>query len=622
MAEETKRTLKNKLNIIIRRNTAVLLLWIVVTIVLYLTSMYDYLLFHSIAEVFSIVIAFAIFILAWNSRHIIDNYYLLFLGISYLFIGGIDFLHMLAYRGIGVFPADNGNLATQLWISARYLQAVSLLIAPIFTHRKLRARLAITVYSAVTGILISTIFFWSIFPEAFSNDTGLTPFKIISEYIISIMLLYAVWWIFRHQNMFDSRVRKFIIASIIVTIGSEMAFTLYTDVYGLLNMIGHLLKIIAFFLIYKALVETGLKSPYELLFRNLKQSENALLRSQEDLKHAQSVAMIGNWRLDVHRKLFAWSEETYRIFGIPIDTAVTYEKYLDRVHPEDREYVDIELNTAPQSEGYNVEYRIVVDDRVKWVREIAELEFDEQGVFQGKFGTSQDITDLKNVEKMKDEFLGLVSHELRTPLTIIIGSLRSAMSKGISPEDKQELLQNASEGTESLAEILENMLELSRYQANRLQLALRKVNIPFITAKVIEKLDKQGITQTITTEFPVDLPHVNADPVRLERVLHNLIENAAKYSPGNSTIEVSCRVDNEFITTDITDHGEGISKEEQEKLFELFQRLQKTRETTSGIGLGLVVCKRLIEAHGGWINVQSKTGKGSTFSFGLPISHD
>jgi len=196
------------------------------------------------------------------------------------------------------------------------------------------------------------------------------------------------------------------------------------------------------------------------------------------------------------------------------------------------------------------------------------------------------------------------------------------MSDGISPKDLRELLQNAAEGTESLAEILENMLELSRYQANRLQLELRRVNVPTITAKVIKKLEQQGITQAITTEFPIDLPHVNADKVRLERVLYNLIENAAKYSPANSTIEVSCRVDNDFLTTDVIDHGEGLSQEDQDKLFESFRRLKTARATTSGIGLGLVVCKRLIEAQGGWIKVQSKTGKGSTFSFGLPIYYD
>ncbi|MFC1947570.1 MASE3 domain-containing protein [Chloroflexota bacterium] len=618
MSEEPKRERK-KLSIVSRRNTMVLLLWIVISAVLYLTSTYDYLLFHSLAELFSIVIAFAIFTLAWNSRHIIDNHYLLFLGIAYLFIGGIDFLHMLAYKGIGVFPEENGNLATQLWIAARYLQAVSLLIAPVFTRHKLRTGLTITMYAAVTGIIIGTIFYWSIFPDAFLQETGLTTFKIVSEYIISIMLLYAFWWLFRNPHMFDSKVRKFIAASIIVTIASEMAFTLYTDVYGLLNMIGHLLKIIAFFLIYKALVETGLKSPYELLFRNLKQSEDALRKSQEDLEHAQSVAIIGNWRLDVHRKTYIWSEETFRIFGIPIGTSVTLEKCLERLHPEDREYVENEWNAALHGEGYDIEYRIVVYDKVKWVREIAELTFDEQGMLQGKFGTIQDITNIKNVERMKDEFIGLVSHELRTPLTIIIGSLQSAMSDGISPEDMRELLQNSSEGAESLAETLENMLELSRYQANRLQLELRRVNIPIITSKVIKKIEEQGITQTISTGFPVDLPPVNADPVRLERVLYNLIENTAKYSPANSTIKVSCSVDSEFIITNITDQGEGISQEDQDKLFELFQRLKTTRETTSGIGLGLVVCKRLVEVQGGWINVQSETGKGSTFSFALPI---
>ncbi|MBI3040919.1 MAG: PAS domain S-box protein, partial [Chloroflexi bacterium] len=244
---------------------------------------------------------------------------------------------------------------------------------------------------------------------------------------------------------------------------------------------------------------------------------------------------------------------------------------------------------------------------------------DADGKVMGIIAVGKDITELKKAEQIKDEFIGLVSHELRTPLTVIGGSLRSAMSAGISPEDAQELLQNAVEGADSLTAILENMLELSRHQAGRLQLRLEVVSIPDVTPGVIDRLKGQGACQRFLIDFAGDLPAVEADPMRVERILHNLLENATKYSPPESEIKVSGQVAGNFIITEVADQGKGISADDQKKLFELFQQLETVTRPTRGLGLGLVVCKRLVEAQGGWIKVDSAVGQGSTFSFALPI---
>ena len=119
---------------------------------LYLTSIYNYLLFHSLAEVFSIVIASGIFMIAWNSRRFVDDHYLLFVGIAYLFIGGLDLIHTLAYKGMGIFPGYDANLPTQFWIAARYVESLSLLIAPLFLGKKLNYRFVFLGYAAVAGL--------------------------------------------------------------------------------------------------------------------------------------------------------------------------------------------------------------------------------------------------------------------------------------------------------------------------------------------------------------------------------------------------------------------------------------------------------------------------------------
>ncbi|MGD0794637.1 MAG: PAS domain S-box protein [Dehalococcoidales bacterium] len=231
-----------------------------------------------------------------------------------------------------------------------------------------------------------------------------------------------------------------------------------------------------------------------------------------------------------------------------------------------------------------------------------------------------DLTERKKVEQMKDEFIGLVSHELRTPLTVITGSLRTALSEGVPAEEANELIKNATEGADQLAAILENMLELSRYQAGHLKLRMEPVSISGTARSIINKLKGQGVSHQFSVDIPGDLPPLEADPVRVERIVYNLVENATKYSPPGSQINVSARVEGDFIVTAVTDHGPGISPGDQAKLFELFQQLETSRRPTTGAGLGLVVCKRLVEAQGGWIKVDSAPGKGSTFSFALPKS--
>lgn len=231
-----------------------------------------------------------------------------------------------------------------------------------------------------------------------------------------------------------------------------------------------------------------------------------------------------------------------------------------------------------------------------------------------------DLRERKHTEKMKDEFLSLVSHELRTPLAVIAGSLKVAMHKAVSPEQMSMLIRNAAEHADILASLLENMLEMTRHQAGRLNLNTETVIIEPLVEKVIDKLKGYGATQKFITEVPNDLPQVQADPIRIERILQNLLDNAVKYSSAESEIRVHAEVDNGFLVTKIIDQGKGISVEDQKNLFELFSRVGNTAVTT-GTGLGLVVCKRLVEAHGGWIKVESELGKGSRFSFGLPLHH-
>lgn len=141
-----------------------------------------------------------------------------------------------------------------------------------------------------------------------------------------------------------------------------------------------------------------------------RQAAEALSESREDLNRAQAVGHIGSWRLDIWRNELWWSDENHRIFGIPKGVPLTYETFLSTVHPEDRDYVDRMWKAGLGGEPYDIEHRLVVDDQVKWVREKAELEFDQHGELLGGFGITQDITDRKLAEQVRQQFEALVEH--------------------------------------------------------------------------------------------------------------------------------------------------------------------------------------------------------------------
>ena len=230
----------------------------------------------------------------------------------------------------------------------------------------------------------------------------------------------------------------------------------------------------------------------------------------------------------------------------------------------------------------------------------------------------RDVTSRKKADELKDEFIGMVSHELRTPLTITMGALYTAQDKGISEKDAQELLRDAIIGTETLAGIVENLLELSRSQANRLELNKQQTDVNEIAQNVVKKLQNKSGIHRLVVAIPETIPSVVVDPIRVERIMFNLVENAIKYSPKGGEVKISADQTGDNIIVRVTDHGPGITLDDQKKLFQSFEQLDiSNRRAMQGVGLGLKVCRTLVEAHGGRIWVESEPGKGSSFCFTL-----
>jgi hypothetical protein len=182
---------------------------------LYLSKLHNYLLFHTLVELFSVITAFLIFVLLWHSRHLVDNRYLTLIGISFFFIGILDLLHTLAYKGMGIFPGHDVDLPTQLWIAFRYLASLSFLIAPIVATRPVSNRSIVLFYTVVTISLLWAIFTGR-FPACFEEGSGLTRFKIASEYVISLIFLAGLGLLYPQRELFDKRVFRMMNIAIIV----------------------------------------------------------------------------------------------------------------------------------------------------------------------------------------------------------------------------------------------------------------------------------------------------------------------------------------------------------------------------------------------------------------------
>jgi PAS domain S-box-containing protein len=264
----------------------------------------DYLLFHSIAEFAAIAVSFTIFLIAWNARRAVTDTFFIILGISFFFIGSLDLLHALAYKGMGVFPGNSADLPTQLWLAARYFQSISFFIATLMIgrsltrQRKFDADIVFMAGAAVTGTLLASIFLWQNFPHAFIEGTGLTAFKIASEYLISLIILASIVMLVLRREHFDRSVWYLLIAAQLFLIAGELAFTSYISVYGFMNMVGHLFRLVSVYLFYRAIVVVSFVRPYDLLFRDLCQSEAALRNSEEEARAILAAAKESIYLMD------------------------------------------------------------------------------------------------------------------------------------------------------------------------------------------------------------------------------------------------------------------------------------------------------------------------------------
>lgn len=237
----------------------------------------------------------------------------------------------------------------------------------------------------------------------------------------------------------------------------------------------------------------------------------------------------------------------------------------------------------------------------------------------------RDFTERKRVEKIKDEFVSTVSHELRTPLTSIRGAL-SLVSSGVldnTPGKAKELLDSAGRNTERLMHLINDILDMQKIEAGKLEFSTSNINLMEAVEKAV--IDNQSYAKqyhvNIKLGGKIDNVFVKIDPLRLAQIMSNLLSNAAKFSKENNDILIHCHVEDQFVKVSVVDTGDGIPEEYFDKIFNKFsQNDASATKEKGGTGLGLAISKEMIETMGGSIDFTSTLGKGSTFNIYIPIT--
>jgi PAS domain S-box-containing protein len=247
---------------------------------------------------------------------------------------------------------------------------------------------------------------------------------------------------------------------------------------------------------------------------------------------------------------------------------------------------------------------------------------DARGQVVGAVSVGRDVTELRAAERRREEYVHIISHDLRAPLTVVQGQaqiLLRLLAKAGEPGPEERSAEAIVTSARGMNAMIQDLVDSARLESGQLKLSLTPVDLRQLVLDLKGRLAAVYDVSRIRLEAPERLPPVAADPERLERVLVNLLSNAYKYADPGTEIAVRLMPGDGEVVAAVSDHGPGIAPEEIPHLFQRYYRTQTGRERKESLGLGLYITKGLVEAHGGRIWVESELGKGSTFSFSLPL---
>jgi PAS domain S-box-containing protein len=393
------------------------------------------------------------------------------------------------------------------------------------------------------------------------------------------------------------------------------------------------------------------------LHDRLQRDASELERRVGELAEAQRVAHIGSFEWDIVANRVSWSDELYRIYGLdPAEFAATFETFVERLHPDDRDRVAETIqNTVAEGESWKLQERIVrPTGEVRHLTTWGEVLRDGEGRPVRLVGICHDVTETERLHaelrryateleqrvaertqdlrrameeaeranRAKSEFIAGISHELRTPMNAILGFAQLLELDELAGEQGDSVRQILRAG-HHLLELITELLDIARIEAGELALSLEPVSLDDLLVEAVDLTRPHGEQLGVTVSMDGDTRGwVLADRQRVLQVLLNLLVNGVKYNRPGGSVTVACIEEGAHVAIAVHDTGHGIAPEDLERLFVPFERLGFESGTIEGAGLGLALARRLVEAMGGTLSVTSTPGVGSTFMVELPRADD
>lgn len=415
----------------------------------------------------------------------------------------------------------------------------------------------------------------------------------------------------------------------------------YVKIYGNIALKGEELEFETYFEVRKRWYIVYGYSPkqgeFTLLFSDItsrKNAESALKESESNLREAQSLAHIGTSVYDYVARKYSWTEEAFRIYELdPAKGEPTYEEIVKFLHPDDFNLMMEKIKEAEKTkEPVRFEYRIILPgNRIKHIDYTLRTIFDESGRPVKRIGTAMDITEAKNyrlkLEKTLvdlkrsnhelEQFAYVASHDLQEPIRMVstyTKMLELQLKDGLNEKQKQYMF-FLIDGAKRMHNLIQDLLAYSRVTSKNETFVLTDLN--GVMAEIMRDL-QVAITDHNAEVICNDLPALKTDPSQIRLVFQNLIQNAIKFNGDKKpVIQINAERKRKEWLFSVKDNGIGIDPEYHERIFVIFQRLYE-KEKYPGTGIGLSICKKIVERQGGKIWVESELGKGATFYFTLP----
>ncbi len=350
-----------------------------------------------------------------------------------------------------------------------------------------------------------------------------------------------------------------------------------------------------------------------------------LLKAKDILKIAMDASEMGSWNIDIESKKVLLSERAQQIYELESNT-LSLDEAKSLISAENSSFLTSNIRKALHNkEAFNIEYQININGiktKTKWLRTAGKAYYNEQGKGVYIAGAVLDITEHKQDEIRKNDFIGMVSHELKTPLTALNAyvQLLQFKLKETGNDFTTETLEKINVQLKRMWLMIDGFLNVSLLESGKIQLNKTDFDLVDLIKTIAEEnrvILPSHFIQVIGPEGLI----VKADKEKIGNVVNNLISNAAKYSKKESLIAIKCEKRTGEFVVSVEDEGIGIKENDIPKLFERFFRVESlSTQTIAGFGVGLYICAEVIERHRGKIWAESKFGKGSTFYFSLPTA--